>query len=136
MGAWGYEPMDDDLALEWLANDVEAPLLETIKRTLQAYIDKTEKDDVKTTEAIAATALLVDLTGEYTRMKYTDFRGGYLGYVAKETDLWSLAAKVIEMILEEESDWLSGWNEPQQKVQVLRRLLSDLQHIKATTQKD
>ena len=56
MGAWGYEPMDDDLALGWLADRVEAPLLAAIRGTLQAYLDQTEKDDVKTIEAIAAAA--------------------------------------------------------------------------------
>jgi hypothetical protein len=133
MGAWGYEPMDDDLALDWLANEVESPLLTAIKRTLQTYLDKTEKDDVKTIEAIAAAALLVDLTGDHTNMKYTHFNSGYLGYEAKEADLWSLAAKVIEKIMEEEKDWLSDWNDPQKKVQVLKQLVFDLQQIKAVS---
>ena len=57
MGAWGYEPMDDDTALDWLANEVDAPLLAAIKRTLQGYLELTEADDVKTIEAIAAAAL-------------------------------------------------------------------------------
>jgi hypothetical protein len=93
MGSWGYEPMDDDLALEWLANQVEDPLLAAIKRTLQAYLDRTDEDDVKTIEAIAATALLVDFTGDHTKMKYTHFNSGYLGYAAKEADLLSLAVR-------------------------------------------
>jgi sulfur relay (sulfurtransferase) DsrC/TusE family protein len=131
MGAWGYEPMDDDLALDWLASEVEAPLLDAIERTLQGYLDElTEKDD-KIIEAIAAAALLGDLTGDHTKMKYLHFNSGYLGYEANEADLWSLAGKVIEKIMEEEKDWLSGWNDPQQKVQVLKRLVSDLRQIKS-----
>ena len=133
MGAWGYEPMDDDLALDWLADQVEAPLLAAIRGTLQAYLDQTEKDDVKTIEAIAAAALLVDLTGDHTKMKYTHFNSGYLGYEAKEADLWSLAARVIEKIMEEEKGWLSDCNDPQKKVQVLKQLVSDLQQIKAVS---
>jgi hypothetical protein len=61
--------MHDDLALGWLADQVEAHLLAAIRRPLQAYLDQTGKDDVKTTEAIAAAALLVDLTGGHTKMK-------------------------------------------------------------------
>jgi hypothetical protein len=34
--------MDDDLALDWLANEVEAPLLAAIRKALQAYLEQTE----------------------------------------------------------------------------------------------
>jgi hypothetical protein len=127
MGAWGYEPMENDYALEWLINEVEAPLLAAIKKALQAYLEQSEKDDVRTIEAEAAAALLVDLAGSHAAMKYTDFSGGYLGYAAKEDELWSLAAKVIARILEQEQQWLGGWGEPERKLQVLKQLLSDLQ---------
>jgi len=136
MGAWGYQPMENDYALEWLDNEVQAPLLESIKKTLHAYLDQSDKDEARIIEAIAATALLVDLTGEQGKMKYTDFRSGYLGYASKESDLWSLAARVIEKIMEEEEKWLSEWNEPQQEMGVLKQLLSDLQHIKAASQNE
>jgi hypothetical protein len=126
MGAWGYAPMESDEALEWLADKVEAPLLTAIKGTLQAYLDQTEKDDVKMIEAEAAAALLIDLTGTCGKMRYTDFSGGYLGDAAQESELWSLAAKAIAKIITEEQ-WLSGWNKPQQKLQVLKQLLSELQ---------
>jgi hypothetical protein len=126
MGAWGYEPMENDDALEWLANKVEAPLVAAIKGSLQAYLDQTEKDDVRMSEAEAAAALQVDLGGNRAKMKYTDFSGSYLGYAAKENELWLLAAKAIAKMMEEEQ-WLSGWNKPQQKLQVLKQLLSELQ---------
>jgi hypothetical protein len=132
MGAWGYEPMDDDLALDWLANEIESPLLTAIKRTLQAYSDQTGKDDAKTIEAIAAAALLVDLTGDHTKMKYTHFRSGYLAHEAKEVDLWSLAIAVIQKIMEDKN-WLSGCKDPQRKVLVLNQLVTDLQHVKAAS---
>jgi Domain of unknown function (DUF4259) len=129
MGAWGYEPMDND-ALEWLANQVGAPLLAAIKGAFQAYLGQTEdKDDVKTHEAIAAAALLADLMGDQTKMKYTDFRGGYFGYEARSSDLVSVALKVIESILEQR-DWLSGWNEPERKIRVLTDLVSELRQIR------
>ena len=134
MGAWGYEPMENDEALEWLANEIEAPLLAAIKKTLQAYLDQTEKDDAKAIEAEAAAALLVDLTGDHAKMKYTHFDSGYLGYEAKQADLWSLAANVIERIIEAERDWLSGWDDPQQKEQKLKQLVSNLQQINLANQ--
>jgi hypothetical protein len=35
--------------------------------------------------------------------------------------------------MEEERDWLSGWDDPRQKVHVLKRLVSDLQQIEAAS---
>jgi hypothetical protein len=125
MGAWGHKAMENDLALEWLANEVEAPLLATIKKTLQSYLGHTEKDVLKTIEAEAAAALLVDLTGDHAKMKYNHINCGYL---AKGEKLWSLAAVVINKIMKDE-DWICGWNDPQLKRQVLMQLLADLQRI-------
>jgi hypothetical protein len=117
--------MENDTALDWLASEVEAPLLATIRRTLHAFLEQTQRDDVKMMEAEAAAALLVDLTGGHAKMKYTQINSSYL---AKQDGLWSLAATVITRIIED-TDWLGGWNEPQEKLQVLRQLLSDLHRI-------
>jgi hypothetical protein len=125
MGAWGHKAMENDLALEWLANEVEAPLLATIKKTLQSYLDHTEKDDLKTIEAEAAAALLVDLTGDHAKMKYNHINCGYL---AKNDNLWSLAVDAITKIMRDD-EFISGWNDPQLKRQLLTQLLSDLQSI-------
>jgi hypothetical protein len=130
MGAWGYGPMENDHALEWLANEVEAPLLARMKQAFNAYLEQTEKDDVRRIEAEAAAALLVDVTGDHAKLKYTPFSSGFLAYQAKEDRLWSLAAGVITKILTEEG-WLSGWSEPRLKRQTLKELLSELQHIEA-----
>ncbi|HEY7154264.1 MAG TPA: DUF4259 domain-containing protein [Gemmataceae bacterium] len=131
MGAWGYEPMDDDLAFEWLANEIEAPLLGTIKRTLQAYLDQTERDDVKTIEAQAAAALLVDLTGGHAKMRYIDLDCGWLAkdddWLTGEGDLWALATTVINKIMQDEH-FINAYNEPHEKKSVLERLLADLRH--------
>lgn len=131
MGAWGYEPMDDDLAFEWLANEVEAPLLGTIKRTLQVYLDQTERDDVKTIEAQAAAALLVDLTGRYAKMGYIDLDCSWLAreenWLAREGDLLALASTVINKIMQDER-FINAYNKPHEKKSVLKRLLIDLQH--------
>src|SRR5262245_45945260 len=123
MGAWGCGPMENDLGLEWLANEVEAPLLATIKRAFHAYLHQEEKDDAKLAEAEAAAALLVDLTGDHTKMKYTPFSSGFFSYQAQEEQLWSLASQVITKMLTEE-EWLNDWNEPQAKRQALEQLRS------------
>jgi hypothetical protein len=125
MRAWGHEAMENDLALEWLANEVEAPLLATIKKTLRSYLDQTEKDDLKTIEAEAAAALLVDLTGDHAKMKYNHINCGYL---AKNDNLWSLAVDAITKIMKDD-EFIGGWNNPQLKRQLLTQLLSDLQSI-------
>src|SRR5689334_14420933 len=116
MGAWGYGPMENDGALDWLNYYVVAPLLATMKQAFNAYLEQTEKDEVKMMEAEAAAALLVDLTGDHAKLKYTPFSSGFLAYQAKEDRLWSTAAGVITKILTEES-WLSGWSEPRLKQQ-------------------
>jgi Domain of unknown function (DUF4259) len=130
MGAWGYGPMENDEALEWLANEVAAPLLAKRKQAFNAYLQQTEKDEMRMIEAEAAAALLVDLTGDPAKLKYAPFSSGFLAYQAKEDQLWSLAARVITKILTEEG-WLSGWGEPRLKQQALKELLSELQHIEA-----
>jgi hypothetical protein len=126
MGAWGYEPMENDYALEWLANEVQGPLLATIKRTLQAYLDQTDKDDDKSIEAEAAAALLVELTGDHAKRRSIDLNCGWL---AKQQDLWSLAASVIRKLMVDKR-WINDWNEPKRKMVVLEQLLSNLQHSK------
>ena len=124
MGTWGYQPIENDAASEWLANEVEGPLLATIKQTLQGYLDQTEMDDVKTHEAETAAALLVDVTCDHARMKYIDLNSGWL---AKQEDLWSLAVKVVKNIMQDDR-WISNHNELQRKIAVLEGLLVDLQH--------
>jgi hypothetical protein len=135
MGAWGYEPMDDDLAFEWLANEIEAPLLGTIKRTLQAYLDQTERDDDKTIEAQAAAALLVDLTGDNAKIGYIDLDCGWVAvdddWLTREGDLWVLATKVINKIMEDDR-FINAFTKPQEKKSVLTRLLTDLQDCQET----
>ncbi len=131
MGASGYEPMDDDLAFDWLADEIEAPLLKSIKRTLQVYLDQTDRDDVKTIEAEAAAALLVDLTSGHAKMRYMDLDCGWLvnevNWLAREGNLWALATTVINRIMQDE-EWINNYNEPQEKKAALKRLLADLQH--------
>jgi hypothetical protein len=128
MGEWGYKPMEGDVALDWLANEVDALLLGAIRRALEAYLGQTERDDVKLTEAEAAVGLLIDLAGDHTRMKYTRFASGFLARKAKEEQLLSLATKAVAQILTEE-EWLQGWTSPQLKKQALEELLADLRHI-------
>ncbi len=129
MGAWGEKPMENDEALEWLANQVESPLLACVERTFQRFLAD-PADEVSLIEAEAAAALLVDLTGDQTRMKYTDFRGGFLGYEARQRGLWTLAARAVEKILEDK-EWLSGWNDPERKEAILKDLLADLKAAEA-----
>lgn len=128
MGVWGYEAMENDLALEWLANEVEAPLLAKMKQAFNAYLEQTEKGDLRMIEAEAAAALLIDLTGDHAKLKYTPFSNGFFAHQAKEDQLWSLAAMVITKLLTEE-DWLNGWSEPRLKQQALQELRSELQRI-------
>ena len=87
MGAWDYGPMENDEALEWLANEVEAPLLAKMKQAFNAYLEQTAKDEVRMIEAEAAAALLVDLTGDHGKLKYTPFSSGFPAYQAKEVNL-------------------------------------------------
>jgi hypothetical protein len=132
MGAWGCEPMDDDHAAEWLVNEVQVPLLATIKRTLQTYLNQTEQRDTKHTEAIAAAALLADLTRGQARMKYVDLD---CGWMAEEHCPWSLACTAIKKIMQDEP-WISGWSDPQKKLSVLERLLAELQQCQEANARD
>lgn len=125
--------MENDCALEWLANEVEAPLLAKMKQAFNSYLEQTEKDAGRMMEAEAAAALLVDLTGDHAKLKYAPFSSGFLAYQAKEDRLWSLAAGVIMKILTEDG-WLGGLSEPRLKQQALKELLYELQQIEARNQ--
>jgi hypothetical protein len=123
--------MESDEALEWLANQVEAPVLAAIQKAFERYLERTPGDDTSvTSEAEAAAALLVDLAGDETRMKYTRFSSSYLGHSAKEMGLWSQAIKVLEKMMEDKES-LGLWGDSSHKLQVLQRLASDLQRNKS-----
>jgi Domain of unknown function (DUF4259) len=129
VGAWGYGPMENDLAPGWLAEEVEEPLIAAITRALRAFLDSAAWDDVKAAEAEAAAALLVDLTGGHAALRYAPFGSGYLAYRAEELRLRSPGAEAVEKMLSEEAQaWLGGLSEPAAKRLVLGQLLADLQH--------
>ncbi len=126
MGAWGYGPMENDEALEWMANNVEAPLVTTIRNALQELLDAQESDDIKKLEAGAAIALFIGLL---TYSEKGAFEFPNISYLASSEKLWDTGMKVIEKLLEDER-WLSNWTEPDLKKKSLNELLMALQNSK------
>lgn len=124
MGAWGYEPMENDIALDWVAESVETPLLAAIERALRDYSSATEPDDVQKSDAEAAVALLLDLTTKPSQLRFSklDFI-----FNSKEKGLFELAIAVVTRLRDDVS-WISEWNDSDKKHQVLNELLSELGH--------
>jgi len=60
MGAWGYKPLENDYALEWLANDIEPPMMKAIRRTFHGFLRSKRSDDVRRHQVEAAATLLVE----------------------------------------------------------------------------
>ena len=126
MGVWGYRPFDSDYTLEWLANEVELPLVATIKRTLRNYLDGECIDDWGRHETEAA-ALLIACTGNHGASKY----GGLdIGDFAMQEGVWGLAIEAVGRLIEE--GWGRDWNEPQRKLGVLEELRSELRRLEQT----
>jgi hypothetical protein len=122
MGAWGYGPMDNDWAWDWIAYQVATPLVQAIKNSLEAYLEESEVNDVRKHECEAAAGLLVDLTHYCQAMKYSSIE---IRYQAEQENLWDLAIRAIKKMMKEKV-WISVWDEPKQKVEALRELISEL----------
>jgi hypothetical protein len=124
MGAWGYDPFEDDVAQEWLLNTVESPILRAIADALNQFLED-GSDDVRKTEAEAAVALLLDLTSEPSGFRYVRFN---INYFARE-GLWDLSTMAITR-LRSDQKWLEGYSDPQKKVDVLTGLLNAVEASK------
>jgi hypothetical protein len=123
MGAWGYFSMQNDCAMDWVAQHVEMPLIQAIIGALRRYVDSMEGDDTRKHEAEAALALLIDLSSVQSIGRYTTID---LSSEAQAEGVWDLAIDVANKLLLEDQ-WLALWNEPEKKRQILRELLSLLQ---------
>jgi hypothetical protein len=123
MGDWNYGSMDNDCALDWVAEFVEKPILDAIERTLRDFSAASGSDDILKSEAEAAVALLVDLTATPSSMKNSklDFK-----YNAAQRGLFKLAEEAVNKLRNDEN-WLAEWNAPEQKLQVLNELLVQLE---------
>jgi hypothetical protein len=122
MGAWGYNPFENDEAMEWVSNSIEKPLIEAIKEMLQKFLADPE-DDVMKHEVEAAVALLLDFTAYPSRLKYCRFE---IAHLVSEARLWDLAIEVIK-ILRADRNWLADWGSPDKKLQVLDEMSSELE---------
>jgi hypothetical protein len=125
MGAWGYKPMENDYAADWMACNVEQPIVETIRKTFQDFLGDGQSNDVRKHEAEAAVALLIDLGGYPRPGKYSaiDIREQ-----AKTEGLWNLATMVVRKLCEDR-EWLSSWSHPEEKNEVLSQLLADITEL-------
>ena len=72
MGAWGYQPFENDSALDWLGD---------IERKIALSISQISKSEDAQHETMAAAQLLLDLTAKssaHLRLRYDalNWRGG------------------------------------------------------------
>src|SRR5262249_28598321 len=119
MGAWGYKPLENDYALEWLTNDIETPMMKAIRRTFYGFLRSKRSDDVRKHEVEAAASLLI----QYSRIN-EEFASR-----SRDDKLWTLGIKGIQKLIRDKA-WLHGWNEPSQKERTLVGLLSELRRVK------
>jgi hypothetical protein len=130
MGAWGYGSMENDDALEWLANSVEWPMAMTIKNILRAFIAG-ERADILHVEVEAAVALLVKYADASRWLGWSAENAQYeieLGHVFAQEKLWHSASEAVEKMLKDE-EWLQSWTDPGIKKKVPEDLLSDVRAL-------
>ena len=111
MGAWGYEPFDNDAALDWLG-PIEKRIAEHIRHALRSKVPDTF-------EQIAAAQLLLDLTARgKTHVS--------ISYEASRLGLYDLALKAVD-IARADNEAIAQWRKPQeyaaQLASLRRRLL-------------
>ena len=128
MGAWGYQPMENDCAMDWLAGQVEQPLAVSIKNTILSYLSDTESDDVKKHEAEAAIALLIDFSAAHSEHKYCAID---IIPLATQDGLWELAIRALSQLRKDEG-WIGNWNDRKQKQQILENMVSNIHQLMRT----
>jgi hypothetical protein len=126
MGAWGYGSIENDYALDWIANNVEWRLAMAIKDTLEAFIVG-GRTDITHFEAEAAVAVLVEYA-DYAGKNDTENPpqpGIRLGPIFAQEGLWRLASEAIDKLLKDQA-WLLSWNDPEKKKEVIEKLALDI----------
>ena len=123
MGTWGYRPFENDMAMDWLADQVEQAMANAIDAALRAYLDN-PKDEV-VAEAEAAAALLVDCAINAKCGKYASFN---IAYRAKPHQLWDLAIRAVDKMIADA--WYRDFTSPAEKFATLNELRAELQQGK------
>jgi hypothetical protein len=118
--------MENDAAWNWVGEHVEQHLLGVIEKTLNAFLHGSDDLYVEEEEAETCAALLVDCTSSATKWKYhtVDLR-----YWAKARGLRDLATKVVDKLIASD-EWLAGWSDEEEKLDVLKELRAELESVK------
>jgi hypothetical protein len=114
MGAWGYEPFENDAAGDWL-DPIENMLAKAIRSALETVKPSRHFDGYH--EAVAAAALLAESSALESRIN--------LAYLAEKSGLFDLA---IETVCEIENDaaYLAEWDKPNEARTALASLRRSL----------
>jgi hypothetical protein len=84
------------------------------------------RTDVRKAEAEAAIALLLDLVSDTPKLESLRFA---LRFYTHEQKLWDRAKTTI-LRLQSDEKWLSAWNDPQKKCDVLTSLIEAIETAK------
>ena len=125
MGAWGLGSMENDYALEWLANQVSYPIFLAIYNTINNYLNQPTPDDILRYEVEAAAALLISY---YSDVK-EEQRSEAVDVVeyAKKADLLNSSAVAVKRLIDD-PQWINKWGRSQQdKKGVLVDLLRQIE---------
>jgi hypothetical protein len=91
MGAWGYEPLDSDAALDWLDEYVSEPVGENVA---QLIISAKGRERQYAEELRAAAQVVLQIN-----------------FFRHQVDLHGELAEMLT-VLRDDSDYLDEWNEP------------------------
>lgn len=118
MGAWGYEPFDNDTALDWLhpIEDCAAKHIEAALRAIKSLPAKSRgfgRGDGYH-EALAAAALLLELSTRRATICICY-------HATQKTNLYAWAVLAVE-IIQRDAKWIADWKDPLKVTGMLRRL--------------
>lgn len=125
MGAWGYEAMDSDQALDWLANNVTDHAGAAIRNLLDAFSEKIERNGGETESAVIDHGYALRAAADVV-LKLNFFNERLFG------DLHAALAEALGKIIDTK-DWIESWTEPDKVVASINDQIRQLKEGPAST---
>ena len=123
MGAWGVENFDNDAAMDWIGDFVDAPLPDTLDAALRSIVESSGAEEMQNCEeALAAAEVVAALNDQPSAALPDDAKQLLAQFPVRATkELLQLATDAVALIvaaselqeLWDESEHLDAWLEVQ-----------------------
>ena len=126
MGAWGYGPLEDDTAMDWIGSFSPSPSMDSVIEAIQSALNVDFIDDYCGPHALAACEVLAAVNGQPTKQLPEEVKEWAVSQTATQ-ELKASAKSLIAKIYEE-SELREIWDDSGEKaVENWKVALDDLQ---------